>query len=297
MCLTAFRTLGRSGLVVSPLALGIMSFGTPRWGSPDEVSEGIFNAYVDLGGNFIDTADVYANGHSEELVGGFIAGRGLRDKMVLATEFAFNAAPATQTPGATAARTSPGRWKACESWVRSRQLQPIGAGVTPLRHCQGQLRNTQVLDVIDLRNAGLGCNSRRPLRRGLAGRHFGLTRGVVDRTQTFPFNSVVARFGRIDRSKLGSIGFGVVGRRAQRGCRCDDRVESSTAVEVESARNFPPFEEGWSLTLGREARLLSPAGPTGSPGDRLGQPESRPPSEECNEPGEIDPPARVLAEA
>ena len=43
MNLTDFRTLGRSGLVVSPLALGTMTFGTPRWGSADDVSEAIFN--------------------------------------------------------------------------------------------------------------------------------------------------------------------------------------------------------------------------------------------------------------
>ena len=91
MSLTAFRTLGRSGLIVSPLALGTMTFGTPRWGSPDQVSESIFNAYVDAGGNFIDTADVYAKGHSEELLGGYIALSSWRDKLVLATKFTFNA--------------------------------------------------------------------------------------------------------------------------------------------------------------------------------------------------------------
>ena len=90
MSLTAFRTLGRSGLVVSPLALGTMTFGTPRWGSPDEVSETIFHAYVDAGGNFIDTADVYAKGRSEDLVGGYIADRRLRDQLVLATKFTFH---------------------------------------------------------------------------------------------------------------------------------------------------------------------------------------------------------------
>ena len=52
-----------------------------------------------------------------------------------------------------------------------------------------------------------------------------------------------------------------------------------------------PLEEGCSLTLGREARLFSPARPTASPGGRQGQIESRPPSEQCNETGEIDPPA------
>jgi len=91
MSLTTFRTLGRSGLVVSPLALGTMTFGGPRWGSSDEVSEAIFHAYVDAGGNFIDTADGYSGGRSEELVGGYIADRALRDKLVLATKFGFNA--------------------------------------------------------------------------------------------------------------------------------------------------------------------------------------------------------------
>lgn len=91
MNLTDFRTLGRSGLVVSPLALGAMTFGTPRWGSTDAVSEAIFNAYIDAGGNFIDTADVYSGGRSEELLGGYIAERKLRDRLVLATKFGFNA--------------------------------------------------------------------------------------------------------------------------------------------------------------------------------------------------------------
>lgn len=93
MTLTAFRTLGRSGLIVSPLALGTMTFGTQRWGSSDETSEAIFNAYVEAGGNFIDTADTYAKGRSEELVGRFFAERGLRDQMVLATKFTWNAVP------------------------------------------------------------------------------------------------------------------------------------------------------------------------------------------------------------
>lgn len=90
MLLNDFRTLGRSGLVVSPLTLGTMTFGTPRWGSQEEVSRDIFNAYVDAGGNCIDTADVYAGGRSEELVGAYIAERNLRDKIVLATKCGFN---------------------------------------------------------------------------------------------------------------------------------------------------------------------------------------------------------------
>ncbi len=91
MNLTDYRTLGRSGLVVSPLALGTMTFGTQRWGSPDDVSAAVFDTYIDAGGNLIDTADVYAGGRSEELVGNYLAARKLRDRVVLATKFGFNA--------------------------------------------------------------------------------------------------------------------------------------------------------------------------------------------------------------
>ena len=93
MSLDQFRTLGHSGLVVSPLALGTMTFGTGRWGSPDDVSKAVFDRYVEAGGNFIDTADVYAGGRSEELVGGYVADRRLRDHLVLATKFAFHSGP------------------------------------------------------------------------------------------------------------------------------------------------------------------------------------------------------------
>ncbi len=87
------RSLGRSGLLVSPVALGTMTFGTPRWGSPDEVSEQVFRAYTEAGGNFIDTADVYAKGRSEELVGSYVADAKLRDDLVLATKYTFNPNP------------------------------------------------------------------------------------------------------------------------------------------------------------------------------------------------------------
>ena len=73
MDLTSYRPLGRSGLIVSPLALGTMTFGTGRWGADATRSRAIFNAYADAGGNRIDTADIYSGGTSEEMVGGFIA--------------------------------------------------------------------------------------------------------------------------------------------------------------------------------------------------------------------------------
>ena len=90
MKLSDLRTLGRSGLPVSPLCLGTMTFGNKGWGSPDDVSRHIFDSYVDHGGNFVDTADVYSGGRSEELVGSFIAERKLRDQVVLATKYSFN---------------------------------------------------------------------------------------------------------------------------------------------------------------------------------------------------------------
>lgn len=89
MPLTDYRTLGRSGLAVSPFSLGTMTFGTARWGSDSHASRAVFDAYVDAGGNFIDTADVYASGRSEEMLGAFIAERGLRERIVLATKSGF----------------------------------------------------------------------------------------------------------------------------------------------------------------------------------------------------------------
>ena len=91
MSLTDYRTLGRSGLAVSPLALGTMTFGTARWGMDEAGSRAVLEAYVEAGGNFIDTADVYAGGEAEAMVGRFVAERGLRDRLVLATKSGFAA--------------------------------------------------------------------------------------------------------------------------------------------------------------------------------------------------------------
>jgi aryl-alcohol dehydrogenase-like predicted oxidoreductase len=83
-----FRRLGQTGLRVSPLCLGAMTFG---WGADRETSQKLFDAYRSWGGNFIDTADGYANGTSEEWVGELIEGAGCRHEIVLATKFSFNA--------------------------------------------------------------------------------------------------------------------------------------------------------------------------------------------------------------
>ena len=90
MSLTDFRTLGRSGLVVSPMALGTMTFGPGDWGADEAASRTMFDAYREAGGNFIDTADIYSGGESERLVGQFIKETSSRDEFVLATKFGFN---------------------------------------------------------------------------------------------------------------------------------------------------------------------------------------------------------------
>ncbi|MBZ0238942.1 MAG: aldo/keto reductase [Deltaproteobacteria bacterium] len=91
MKLTDYVTLGRSGLRVSPMCLGTMTFGTAwGWGADESAARAVFDAYVDAGGNFVDTADIYTGGQSEELVGAFVADRGLRDRVVLATKFTFS---------------------------------------------------------------------------------------------------------------------------------------------------------------------------------------------------------------
>ncbi|MFE9825195.1 aldo/keto reductase [Streptomyces sp. NPDC005791] len=88
MSLTSYRTLGRSGLRVSPLAFGAMNFDDGSWGSGPETSFGLLDHYLDAGGNFVDTANMYNGGASEETLGRYFAQRpGRRDRVVLATKF------------------------------------------------------------------------------------------------------------------------------------------------------------------------------------------------------------------
>ncbi|WNV86787.1 aldo/keto reductase [Umezawaea sp. Da 62-37] len=92
MALDSYVSLGRSGLKVSPFALGAMTFGDEGGlGSGVPESEAILRAYLDRGGNFVDTANFYGNGHSEKILGDFFARHpGVRDRVVLATKFFGN---------------------------------------------------------------------------------------------------------------------------------------------------------------------------------------------------------------
>jgi aryl-alcohol dehydrogenase-like predicted oxidoreductase len=98
--LNQYHCLGRSGLRVSPLCLGTMTFGTDwGWGSPQETVHKILGRYIEAGGNFIDTADMYTSGKSEEMIGGYFAANGQRDRMVIATKYTFNAFPGDPNAG------------------------------------------------------------------------------------------------------------------------------------------------------------------------------------------------------
>jgi aryl-alcohol dehydrogenase-like predicted oxidoreductase len=95
-----YVTLGRSGLRVSSLTLGTMTFGTEwGWGSEEATARAIFDRYLEAGGNVLDTADVYTKGKSEELLGKFIHEGALRDRVVVATKFTFNAQPGNPNAG------------------------------------------------------------------------------------------------------------------------------------------------------------------------------------------------------
>jgi aryl-alcohol dehydrogenase-like predicted oxidoreductase len=96
--LDTYRMLGRSGLRVSPLALGTLTFGADwGWGSERDEAKQIFNAYLDRGGNFIDTANHYTNGTSEQFVGEFA--NGLRDRLVIATKYTLSTHPGDPNSG------------------------------------------------------------------------------------------------------------------------------------------------------------------------------------------------------
>ncbi|WP_405059695.1 aldo/keto reductase [Kribbella sp. NBC_01505] len=103
MALDNYYLLGRSGLRVSRLALGTMNFGTggfhaPYGRTPDQAAA-IFHSYVDAGGNFIDTADFYTAGESEEILGKLIAESALRDRMVLTSKFTNSVDPGNPNAG------------------------------------------------------------------------------------------------------------------------------------------------------------------------------------------------------
>ncbi len=98
--LSTYALLGRSGLRVSPLCLGTMTFGTEwGWGSDASTAHALLDLYRERGGNFLDTADGYTNGTSESVIGAYLEERRCRDRVVLATKYTFNAVPGDPNAG------------------------------------------------------------------------------------------------------------------------------------------------------------------------------------------------------
>src|SRR3981189_3038143 len=107
MPLDRYVTLGRSGLRVSPLCLGSMTFGEDLgWGSSVEESQRIIDRFADLGGNFIDTANFYTKSPSEKIIGDHIGRHAARrDRLVIATKFSGNLYPGDPNGGGSSRKT------------------------------------------------------------------------------------------------------------------------------------------------------------------------------------------------
>jgi len=124
MSLSSYVSLGRSGLRVSPFALGTMTFGEEwGWGADVATSQAILARYLELGGNFIDTANGYTAGHSEQIIGNYVGkDRALRDRLVIATKFGMNLYTGDPNGGGAGAKAI---MRACEQSLRRLQTDYI----------------------------------------------------------------------------------------------------------------------------------------------------------------------------
>jgi aryl-alcohol dehydrogenase-like predicted oxidoreductase len=124
MSLDQYITLGHSGLRVSPLCLGAMTFGEDLgWGSSVEESQQIIDRFIELGGNFIDTANFYTKSHSEKIIGDHVGRHGARrDRLVIATKFSGNLYPGDPNGGGSGRKSI---IAACENSLRRLQTDYI----------------------------------------------------------------------------------------------------------------------------------------------------------------------------
>ena len=123
MPLDHYVTLGRSGLRVSPFCLGTMTFGEDYgWGSSVAESEAILDRFIERGGNFVDTANLYTKGHSEKILGDHLARTQKRDRMVVATKFSANHYPGDPNGGGSGRKSI---INACEQSLRRLQTDYI----------------------------------------------------------------------------------------------------------------------------------------------------------------------------
>ena len=124
MSLDQYITLGRSGLRVSPFCLGTMTFGEDLgWGSSVEESQRIIDRFIELGGNFLDTANFYTKSHSEKIIGDHVGRHSARrDRLVIATKFSGNLYPGDPNGGGSGRKSI---IAACENSLRRLQTDYI----------------------------------------------------------------------------------------------------------------------------------------------------------------------------
>jgi aryl-alcohol dehydrogenase-like predicted oxidoreductase len=115
-----YRFLGNSGMLISRVCLGAMTFGNPEWGCDQKTASAITRRFVDAGGNFIDTADMYSDGASEEMLGVAISGMP-RDDLIIATKCWF---PTGDAPNARALSRKHIQ-AACEASLRRMKIDHI----------------------------------------------------------------------------------------------------------------------------------------------------------------------------
>ena len=124
MPLNHYVSLGNSGLRVSPFCLGAMTFGQDwGFGSDEDESKEVLDRYVDAGGNFVDTANVYTKGHSEKIIGDHIGRHpARRDRVVIATKFFGSMYTGDPNAGGASRKSI---YAACEQSLRRLQTDYI----------------------------------------------------------------------------------------------------------------------------------------------------------------------------
>ena len=152
-----YRYLGRSGLLVSRICLGTMTFGNKEWGCDQETSNTIVRRFIEGGGNFIDTADMYSGGESEKMLGQALKEH-KRDTLVIATKCWFPSDPAVTARGLSRKHIV----ESCEASLRRMDIDHIDLyqfhGPDPYTPIEESLRAAD-----DLISAGkiryLGCSN------------------------------------------------------------------------------------------------------------------------------------------
>ena len=195
-----YRTLGRTGTIVSALCLGTMTFGNE---SSEEVSHAQLDRFVEVGGNFIDTADVYSRGGSEEVIGRWLAARsGARDELVIATKGRFPMGDDPNAAGLTRVHLS----RALDASLSGRGLRwRIESWRTGMPYAQVVLKHTlrYRIDHLFLIEAGSGLVIHRESAPELSDLDSDAVAGMLTAIQQFVRDSVGTEAATLDVASVG----------------------------------------------------------------------------------------------